>query len=260
MYFYPQIQHPISTGTSILDTPVEFLKGVGPQRGELLRKELGISTYEDLLYHYPFRYFDRSILTKIKDIGPDTEFVQLAGTIINITEEGVGRKTRLVATLFDDTGKIELVWFQGAQWMKKSLQEHQKYLVFGKVAFFNGLPNIAHPETDLLNAETVISGRQPVYPTTEKLKAKGLTNRSFSKLTQSLFEKIGQRDLPEVLPSNIISQYKLCNRYHALRWIHFPDTDEHAAAANRAAASRGISVASNRRTQPATSAVAPAAA
>ena len=221
----------ISSVTSILDTPIEFLKGVGPQKGELLRKELEISTYEDLLYHYPYRYFDRSQITKIKDIRPDTEFVQLVGTVINISEEGAGRKTRLVATLYDDTGKIELIWFQGAQWMKKALQEHQKYIVFGRVAFFNGEVNIPHPETDLLTAETIVAGRQPVYPTTEKLRARGITNRSFAKLTQSLFEKIGQRELPEILPSNIIAQYQLCGRYHALRWIHFPDSDEHEAAA-----------------------------
>ena len=133
--------------------------------------------------------------------------------------------------MYDDTGKIELVWFQGAQWMKKSLQEHQTYIVFGKVAFFNGIANIPHPETDILTAETAVAGRQPVYPTTEKLRQRGITNRSFAKLTQSLFEKVTPGDLPEVLPPNIITQYQLCGRYHALRWIHFPDSDQHEQAA-----------------------------
>jgi ATP-dependent DNA helicase RecG len=115
--------------------------------------------------------------------------------------------------------------------MKKSLVENEKYIVFGKVSFFNGVPNIAHPEIEKLNSETSIAGMQPVYPTTEKLRVKGITNRSFAKVTQSLFEKINPGDIPEVLPSNIITEYKLCNRYHAIKWIHFPDTEEHMQAA-----------------------------
>jgi ATP-dependent DNA helicase RecG len=221
----------ISNSNSILDAPIEYLKGVGPQRGELLRRELEITTFEDLLYHYPYRYFDRTQVTKIAHIGPDAEFVQIAGTLINIYEEGEGRKRRLVATLYDDTGKIELLWFQGAQWMKKSLREQDKYIVFGKVSFFNGVPNIAHPEIEPLNSETAIAGMQPVYPTTEKLKTKGISNRSFAKITQSLFEKIKPGDLPEILPPDIVSEYRLCSRYQAIRWIHFPDSMEHMQAA-----------------------------
>jgi ATP-dependent DNA helicase RecG len=195
----------------------------------LLRKELEISTYEDLLFHFPYRYADRTQITKIGAITPQTDQVQLAGTLINIFEEGAGRKKRLIATLYDDTGKIELLWFQGAEWMKKSLRENERYIVYGRVTSFNGMPNIAHPEIEAIsNAK---SGMQPVYPTTEKLRAKGITNRSFAKITQPLFEKIAPGDLPEVLPSGIISQYKLCSRYHAIKWIHFPDTEEHIQAA-----------------------------
>mgnify|MGYP003886550705 CR=1 FL=1 len=215
----------------MLDTPVEYLKGVGPQRGELLRKELEISTFEDLLYHYPYRYFDRTQLTQICSIGQHTDFVQIVGTVVNIAEEGVGRKKRLVATLFDGTGSIELIWFQGADRLKKTLQENQKYIVFGRVSFFNGVANLAHPEIDPLTAETAKAGLQPVYPTTEKLKSKGLTNRSIARITQNLFEKIGQNDLPETLPADVIAQYQLCRRYYALRWIHFPDNEEHLQAA-----------------------------
>ncbi|MGN6568930.1 MAG: ATP-dependent DNA helicase RecG, partial [Flavipsychrobacter sp.] len=207
------------------------MKGVGPQRGELLRKELQMATFEDLLYHYPYRSFDRKQITKIAAINPSSDWVQLAGTLINIFEEGEGRKRRLVATLYDDTGRIELIWFQGAQWMKKSLKENERYIVFGRISVFNGIPNIAHPEIEPLNSETAAGGMQPVYPTTEKLKAKGITNRSFAKITQSLFEKIKPGDIPEVLPSNIITQYKLCSRYYAIKWIHFPDSEEHMQAA-----------------------------
>ena len=213
--------------TSILESPIEFLKGVGPQRGELLRQELEISTFEDLLYHYPYRYFDRTQITKIGAINSNMEYAQLAGTLINITEEGGGRKKRLVATLYDDTGRIELLWFQGAQWMKKSLKENERYIVFGKLSLFSGYYNIAHPEMELWNSETAIAGMQPVYSTTEKLKIKGITNRSFAKLTQVLFEKVKPGDITEILPEDILRQYGLCNRYHALRWLHFPDSDEH---------------------------------
>jgi len=197
----------------------------------LLRKELQIATFEDLLFHYPYRYFDRQQITKIAAINPSSDYVQLAGTLVNIFEEGEGRKRRLVATLYDDTGRIELIWFQGAQWMKKSLKENERYIVFGRISFFNGIPNIAHPEIELLNSETAAGGMQPVYPTTEKLKTRGITNRSFAKITQSLFEKIRPGDIPEVLPSNIITQYKLCSRYYAIKWIHFPDSEEHMQAA-----------------------------
>ena len=213
--------------TATLESPVEFLKGVGPQRGELLRQELAIGNFEDLLYHYPYRYFDRTQLTKIGDVNERMEYVQLAGTLVNIAEEGAGRGRRLTAMLYDDTGRIDLLWFQGAQWMKKTLKENERYIVFGKLSVFNGNYNIAHPEIELWNSETAIAGRQPVYSTTEKLRARGITNRSFARITQSLFEKVKPGDVPEILPGEILSCYRLCNRYQALRWIHFPDTEEH---------------------------------
>ena len=204
---------------------------MGPQRGDLLRKELDIATFDDLLHHYPFRYFDRTRFNTIASITPTTDSVQLVGTLINLELEGMGRKKRLVATLFDETGRIELIWFQGADRLKQSLKPNQKYIVYGKVSFFNGLTNIAHPDIDPVNSETWIAGLQPVYSTTEKLKNRGLTNRSIAKLTQSLMEKLGTGDLPEFLPAPIISKYRLCSRYQALRWIHFPENDEQLQAA-----------------------------
>ncbi|MCD6013340.1 MAG: ATP-dependent helicase RecG [Flavipsychrobacter sp.] len=221
----------ISNGTSILESPIEFLKGVGPQRGELLRQELEISTFEDLLHHYPYRYFDRTQLMRINDINNTTEYAQIAGTLINVAEEGGGRAKRLVATLYDDSGRIQLLWFQGAQWMKKSLREGERYIVFGKVSVFNGYYNIAHPEIELWNADTAIAGRQPVYSTTEKLRIKGITNRSFAKLTAALFEKVRPADVPEVFPDQLLKQYNLCNRYTAIRGVHFPENDAHEQAA-----------------------------
>ncbi len=212
---------------SILESPIEFLKGVGPQRGELMRQELEISTFEDLLYHFPYRYFDRTKLTKIADINANTEYAQIAGTLININEEGTGRKKRLVATLYDDTGRIDLLWFQGAQWMAKNLKENERYIVFGKVSLYSGYYNIAHPEIELWNSDTAIAGMQPVYSTTEKLKIKGITNRSFAKLTAALFERLHAADVVEIFPDELLRQYKLCSRYAAFRWLHFPDSDDH---------------------------------
>lgn len=197
----------------------------------MLRKELDIHTFGDLLHHYPYRYIDRSQITPIGSITHDTDYVQLIGTLVNISEEGVGRKKRLTATLYDKTGKIELLWFQGAQWLKKSLEENAHYVVYGKISFFNGIANISHPDIDPLKAENKVAQMQPVYPTTEKLKAKGLSNRSFAKVTHHLFEKIGQSDIPEILPSELITRFKLPSRYHSIRWIHYPANAEQAQAA-----------------------------
>ena len=159
------------------------------------------------------------------------EYAQVAGTLINLGEEGAGRKYRLTATLFDDTGRMELLWFQGTNWVKKNLREGEKYIVFGKVSSFNGNYNIAHPEIEPWNAETAIAGKQPVYSTTGKLLVKGITNRSFAKLTQALFEKLKPGDITEVLPVDILRQYNLCNRFLALKWLHFPDSNEHEQVA-----------------------------
>lgn len=200
---------------------------MGPQRGEILRKELDIHYAGDLLHHYPFRYNDRTKINKIGSISNDGEHVQLIGTLINIYEEGTGRGRRLSATLYDDSGKIELIWFRGVQWMKKSLKENQHYLVYGKVSFFNGIPNIPHPDIDTLNAETAKAGMTPVYPLTEKLKGKGVNNRVLAKITKSLIDKLQPGDMPEILPAYILKQYQLCDRYHAVKWIHYPDTEEH---------------------------------
>ena len=196
-----------------------------------MRQELEISTFEDLLYHYPYRYFDRAQVMKIADINSQTEYAQIAGTLINIGEEGKGRARRLVATLYDDTGRIELLWFQGAQWMKKSLKENEIYLVFGKVSLFNGNYNIPHPEIERYSPEAAVAGKQPMYSTTEKLRIKGITNRSFAKLTNALFERLRQNDVPEILPADVVSQFNLCGRYNALRWLHFPDNEEHEQVA-----------------------------
>ena len=197
----------------------------------MLRSELDISTFADLLEYYPYRYFDRTKITRIGDITVDMEYAQLSGTLVNIFEEGDGAKRRLMATLYDETGRIELLWFQGRVGMKKMLQEHSKYIAFGKLNFFNGNVSIAHPEIELLSTATSIAGMQPVYSTTQKLVQRGITNRSFAKLTQSLFQQIRPEDISETLPPFLLAEYHLISRYAALRNIHFPTNDDALQAA-----------------------------
>ena len=209
-----------------MNTPVEYLKGVGPHRGELLRKELEISTYGDLLLHYPFRYFDRTGITKIANIYDATEYVQLSGKIVNIYEEGEGRKRRISATLYDDTGRINLVWFQSLTWVKKNIEEYGQYVVFGKISSFNGSYSITHPDLETYARANALAGMQPVYSTTVKLTAAGISNRSFAKITQSLFEKIKPSDIEEFLPLSMVQQYGLLDRYNALKQIHFPENEQ----------------------------------
>ncbi|WP_118950886.1 ATP-dependent DNA helicase RecG [Taibaiella helva] len=219
---------------TVLDTPVEFLKGVGPLRGELLRKELDIHTFGDLLQHFPLRYLDSAQVQHIGALSPEQDYVQLQGTIVNLSEEGKSFKKRLTATLYDKTGRVELIWFQGISYVQKSIQPNATYSVFGKLTYFNGLPTISHPEIELFqpNAQK-IGGMQPVYSTTEKLKAKGLSNRAFAKVLQALWERLQPNDIPEILPEALRQHYRLAPRFEAYRQIHFPAGEDHRKAAER---------------------------
>lgn len=214
---------------NILASPIEYLKGVGPQRAELLQKELGIFSFRDLLEHFPYRHIDKTVVTPIKNITPETEFVQVSGKLQNVEVLGDKRFKRLTATIVDATGSLELVWFQGITWIHKSLVPGQQYLVFGRISYFNGLPQISHPELEIQTAQT---GEQrnflePVYPSTEKLKARGLGGRQLAKLTHTLFTMIGERDITENLPVSIVQQLQLTNRFRAFSHIHFPPTQQH---------------------------------
>lgn len=205
-----------------LDTPVEFLKGLGPFRAELLRKELNIYTYNDLLHHFPLRYIDTAGMIQIRQLTHEHEYVQLRGVILNFKEEGQSFRKRTTATLYDQTGSIELIWFQGGSFVQKNIQPNATYNVFGKLSFFNGNANISHPEIELYNASAPVNSMQPVYSSTEKLKAKSVTNRSFAKLLQAVFEKITPQDIPEILPQHVLQHYQLMPRFEAFRQIHFP--------------------------------------
>ena len=192
----------------------------------MLKKELGIYTFNDLLEHFPNRHIDKTKISLIKDITPQTEFVQVAGKLINAAITGEKRGRRLVATLKDSSGTLELVWFQAINWVQKMLQPGNEYLVYGRASFFQGSPQISHPEIEIFSREKTEgkSFLEPVYPSTEKLKIKGLGGRQIAKLTYTLFGMLRATDIPENIPGTIIEQLKLLPRHIAYRQLHFPSS------------------------------------
>ncbi|AOZ98082.1 ATP-dependent DNA helicase RecG [Flavobacterium commune] len=221
------------SSNNLLLTPIEYLKGVGPSRGELLRKELGIHKYADLLNFYPNRYIDRTRYYKINELQNNVAEVQIIGKIINIktVEFAKGRK-RLVATFIDDTGQMELVWFQGHKWIRESLKLNQIIVIFGKCTSFNGMYNMAHPEIELWSEheKSLRSAMQPVYPSTETLTNRGISNRVINKMMQQLFLET-QALFTETLPDYLTQELKLIPKNAALFNIHFPKSADALAKA-----------------------------
>lgn len=214
----------ISSLSPILANPIEYLKGVGPQRAELLKKELNIFTFRDLLEHFPYRHVDKTKVNLINEINPSIEYIQVAGKLINFEIVGDQRSRRLVAQVKDSTGFLELVWFQGISWIQKMLQPGESYLVYGRLSFFQTTAQIVHPEIEPWSPEKK-EGKdflEPVYPTTEKLKARSLGGRQIAKLTAALLMQLHERDIPENLPATVLDPLKLMNRFQAYRQIHFP--------------------------------------
>ena len=213
---------------NLLQTPIEYLKGVGPQRGELLRKELGIHRYDDLINFFPNRYIDRTRYYKINELQKNESEVQIIGKIINIKTVEFGKaKKRLVATFVDETGEIELVWFQGHKWIRDSLKINFPYVIFGKVSHFGNTYNMAHPEMELFteHEQSLRSAMQPVYPSTETLVNRGISNRVINKMMQQLFVET-QAKFTETLPTYLLEQLKLIPKNTALFNIHFPKSQD----------------------------------
>jgi ATP-dependent DNA helicase RecG len=219
---------------SKLENDISFLKGVGPARADQFRMELGIRTWEDLLMHYPFRYVDKSQVQKVRDVKSDAVAVQLQGTIVRLTELGEARAKRLVGVFQDETGTMELVWFKGARWLKSSLPLNKPCLVYGKPTEFKGKFNIAHPEVEEIESSrmAVGVGLKPVYSTTEKMSNRGLNSNVIGKLTLQLCEEV-RNEIPEVLPQELIQQYKLISRAEALVQLHAPANAENLEQARR---------------------------
>ncbi len=219
----------------MLDAKIEFLKGVGTHRADVLKTELGIFTCRDLLFHFPFRYIDRTKFHAIRDIQNEGEQVQLRGILRRLETLGEGRAKRLVGSIRDETGLMELVWFQSVQWLEKSLVVGREYIVFGRVSEFNGKFNISHPEMEETMADQTHKARSfdPVYPSTDRLTQKGLDAKGLRKLIKTLLDGIKHTDIAETLPDEMLAQYRLAPRWQALQKIHFPETQAELDYATR---------------------------
>ena len=210
-----------------LNTSISYLKGVGPSRADLLKSELGIHTASDLLNFFPNRYIDRTQFFKINQLQQNSAEIQIVGKITHIKTVTQKRGSRLVATFVDETGMMELVWFRGAKWIKDTLKLNIPYVIFGKLTYFNGLFSMPHPEMELVAdyKKNLRTAMQPVYPSTEKLTNKGITNRVVSKMIQSLFEELNGI-FSETLSVDIIQKLNLISKGEALLNIHFPQNQE----------------------------------
>lgn len=209
---------------SDLDTTIEFLKGVGPKRAEILQKELGIYTYADLLGCYPFRYIDRTRFYKINELDGDLPYVQILGRITGKETIGEKHKKRIVARLTDETGTIELVWFQSLKWVDENVMRGKVYIAFGKPTVFNGSYSISHPEMESYPRPATLTGNltlQPVYNSTEKLKKFSLDSKGIQKMQALVIEQCLQ-EVRETIPAYILDKYRMVNRKEALLNIHFP--------------------------------------
>lgn len=211
---------------SFFDTSIEFLKGVGPQKAALIGKELALFTYGDLIQHYPFRYEDRTKFQKISEVHADMPFIQIKGRITKLDTIGELRKKRLVARFSDDTGEIELVWFKGIPWVSKKLKLGVDYVAFGKPAAFGRKINVAHPEIEVLTTQNEKAAfLQPVYHTSEKMKARFLDSKAMSKLVRQVMV-LAERHINETLPEKLTNQFGLIEKHFALWHIHFPSNTE----------------------------------
>ncbi len=209
---------------SNLDTPLVYLKGVGPKRAELLQKELGISTYEQLLNHYPFRYIDRTRFYKINELNEDLPLVQVIGRITSKETIGEKHKKRIIAKFTDDTGTIELVWFQSLKWVEEHVMKGSLYIAFGKPNLFNNSFSISHPDLEPYPRQAGITGNltlQPIYHTSEKMKKSFLDSKGIQRLIHHIVE-LHINEIRETLPRYILEKYKLISRKEALIYVHFP--------------------------------------
>ncbi len=212
---------------SFFDTPIEFIKGVGPKRAELFNKELNVFTASDLLHHYPFRYVDRSRFYSIKELNPEMHYVQLKGKVKNISLQGQGRQQRLTAEFSDGAGVMDLAWFQGVKYFKTWLQEGVEYVLFGKPGIFNRKLQMVHPDMELFSDFNAgpAQGYQPVYSSTEKMKPFGLDSKGIYKIIKQILSQMPDQ-MPETLSVNIKENYKLIDRIKAINLIHTPDTTD----------------------------------
>lgn len=218
-----------------LHTPIDYLKGVGPQKADVLKKELSIFTCGDLMYYYPFRYIDRTRYYKINQLQPDLPAVQILGRLVALSHEGQKRSKRLVAQFRDETGTMELVWFQSIRWLEKTLKIGAVYVIFGKPGVFNGQFSMTHPEMEVYNPNDRNIGNlslQPVYSSTEKLKQFLLDTKGIQRLQEALIPYIS-KTIAETLPTYILRSRQLIGRGTAILHIHFPSNVSELQAAQK---------------------------
>ncbi|GLB52421.1 ATP-dependent DNA helicase RecG [Neptunitalea chrysea] len=217
---------------NFLNTPIDYLKRVGPQRASLLKQELGIHTYQDIINFFPNKYIDKTSYYKINQLQRNTAEVQIVGKVVHLKMVEQKRGKRLVAKFIDDTGEMELVWFKGHKWIKEGLKLNTPYVIYGKCNWFNGMFSIPHPEMELLedHKASLKTAMQPVYPSTEKLTKTGITNKVMNQLIQELFLASGGK-FYDTLPKYLLEELKLINKAEALFNIHFPKTSEALAKA-----------------------------
>ncbi|MEP5338702.1 MAG: ATP-dependent DNA helicase RecG [Algibacter sp.] len=215
-----------------LQTPIDYLKGVGPNRADLLRKELGIHTYQDLINLFPNRYIDKTRYYKLNELQQSSSEVQVTGKITGFKEVAQKRGKRLVATFQDETGTMELVWFRGQKWIRENIKQNLPYVIFGKINWFNGKFSMPHPDIETVDAHkaNLSTAMQPIYPSTEKLATRGITNRMIMKIMQQVFVESKGRFV-ETLNDNLLTELKLINKSSALLNIHFPKDQELLARA-----------------------------
>jgi len=212
---------------NLFQTPIDYLKGVGPNRADLLKKELGVYTFQDLVNLFPNRYLDRTQFYNIDQLQRTSADLQIIGKITHIKTVEQKRGKRLIAYFQDDSGKMELVWFKGHKWIKENLKLNIPYVIFGKTNWYNGVFSMPHPEMELLTEyeKNLRPVMQPVYPSTEKLIARGLSNRVLNSMMQQLFLET-KKSISETLPNNILESLKLIAKKEALLNIHFPQNQQ----------------------------------
>ncbi len=213
------------------NTDIKFLPGIGPTRAKVLREELGINTWHDLLYYFPFKHIDRSRLYTIRELSADMPFVQICGWFLSFEELGTGRKKHLVGRFTDGQSVMELVWFANYRYITKSLQVHRKYIVFGRPSVFNGRINITHPDVDPEDTLLLSKMRmQPYYSITEKMRKSGLSSRTLEHFTSNLFQQL-KEPIPETLPQYLVDRLCLMPLDQALRAAHYPSTADELSRA-----------------------------
>jgi len=215
----------------MLSTDIKYIKGVGPIKADILRRELDIHTVGDLFYHFPYKYIDRSEIHRICDLEEDMPYVQLKGNIVDITTEGEGRKKRLKATFTDGTGWVDLVWFNQVKYIEKKLKFNKTYILLGKPSMWNNRFTIAHPEIEESEKSAVTKGAlQSLYHTTDKMKSANLGSKQIHEIICSAFDNL-KPIITEILPEGIIKSNHFLYRYDAIKSLHFPQSSQEVAAA-----------------------------